>query len=68
MGAMTDKPYANPPDLQFGKGAAEKEELLDSYLDEGKSDELMEALEHEQHQSGDETPRPGNKAKPDGED
>jgi hypothetical protein len=28
-GSVTDKPYTNPPDLQFGKGASEKEELLD---------------------------------------
>jgi hypothetical protein len=60
---MTEQPYADPSDLQFGKAAAEKEETLDELIDQGESLESVEAEERERRQKGLETtPRAGNKA------
>ncbi len=61
--AMTERPYVDPPDLQFGKAAAEKDETLDELIERGESPERIEAEEGERRARGaDTTPRAGNKA------
>jgi hypothetical protein len=65
---MTEQPYADPADLQFGKAAAEKEDTLDQRVERGESPERLEAEDHERHRKGIETtPRAGNKAPPEGD-
>ncbi|MBO0729112.1 MAG: hypothetical protein J2P57_07620 [Acidimicrobiaceae bacterium] len=54
-----DQPYADPRDVEFGKAAKEKEEILDEQRAAGEPGENLEEIE--EHEK---PPRPGGKAEP----
>ena len=54
-----DQPYADPEDLEFGKAAKEKEEMLDEHRGAAEPSETLEDMEQRES-----PPRPGGKAEP----